>query len=187
MPISVVPPSPPWAMTRMSSRPLAFRAAEIPALTAATLPNRECIHGSRQAVCGYGVVNTSRHPVALAAMILPSAARMCGIDCIARAQRFATTLAGTVAGVEGVADRSTLACHRAPCVVQQSVAHGKGAGLVELDPLLRLGDVLSWAGLLRWFLAAGHNADVAQNTLRARPRALHGLQPLELAADDIHI
>jgi len=40
-PMSVVPPSPPCATTRTSSRPLAFMAAAMPGPTAAALPNSE--------------------------------------------------------------------------------------------------------------------------------------------------
>ncbi len=68
-PMSVVPPSPPWAITRTSlSCPLTFSAAAMPVPTAAALPNSEWIHGSCHEVSGYGVENTSRQPVALAAI-----------------------------------------------------------------------------------------------------------------------
>ena len=40
----------------------------MPEATAAAFSNRECIQGMRQADCGQGVVNTSRHPVALETM-----------------------------------------------------------------------------------------------------------------------
>jgi len=66
-PMSVVPPSPPWAITRTSGRPRARFAAATPDATAAALPNSEWIHGIRHDVCGYGVENTSRQPVALTA------------------------------------------------------------------------------------------------------------------------
>ena len=74
--MSVVPPSPPWAMTRtlglprvpLALRALTLSAAAMPVPTAAALPNRLWIHGSCQLVSGYGVENTSRQPVALAAM-----------------------------------------------------------------------------------------------------------------------
>ena len=69
-PMSVVPPSPPCAITRTSSLPLTFIAAAIPVPIAAALPKSECIHGIVQDVSGYGVVNTSRHPVAFAAISL---------------------------------------------------------------------------------------------------------------------
>jgi hypothetical protein len=75
-PMSVVPPSPPWAMTRTSFRPFTFIAAAMPVPTAAALPNSEWIHGSCQLVSGYGVENTSRQPVALAAISWPWVARM---------------------------------------------------------------------------------------------------------------
>ena len=42
-------------------------AAAMPVATAAVLPNSEWIHGSCHEVSGYGVENTSRQPVALAA------------------------------------------------------------------------------------------------------------------------
>jgi len=67
--MSVVPPSPPWAITLTSERPRTFIAAATPVATAAALPNSEWIHGICHEVSGYGVENTSRQPVALAAMI----------------------------------------------------------------------------------------------------------------------
>ena len=67
-PMSVVPPSPPWATTRTSCLPCARSAAAMPVATAAALPNSEWIHGICHEVSGYGVENTSRQPVALAAM-----------------------------------------------------------------------------------------------------------------------
>ncbi len=57
-------------------RPFTFRAAATPVATAGALPNRECIHGICQEVSGYGVENTSRHPVALTATICPPVARI---------------------------------------------------------------------------------------------------------------
>ena len=80
--MSVVPPSPPWAMTRtgLRARPrrvaLTFSAAAMPVPTAAALPNSEWIHGSCHDVSGYGVENTSRQPVALAAISWPCVARI---------------------------------------------------------------------------------------------------------------
>ena len=65
--MSVVPPSPPCAITRTSVRPFTFSAAAMPVATAAALPNSEWIHGICQEVSGYGVENTSRQPVAFAA------------------------------------------------------------------------------------------------------------------------
>jgi len=76
MPMSTVPPSPPWATTRMSGRPIAFRAAATPEATAGALPNSECSQGICQEVSGNGVENTSRQPVALTAISLPLAARI---------------------------------------------------------------------------------------------------------------
>ena len=60
----------------MSSRPVALSAAATPAATAGALPNSECTQGSCHDDSGYGVENTSRQPVALAATTLPSVARM---------------------------------------------------------------------------------------------------------------
>jgi len=75
MPMSTVPPSPPWPITRMSVRPMAFRAAATPEATAGAFPNRECSQGICQEVCGNGVEKTSRQPVALTAIIWPFVAR----------------------------------------------------------------------------------------------------------------
>ena len=75
-PMSVVPPSPPCATTRVSARPFTRSAAAMPVATAAVLPKSECTHGICQEVSGYGVENTSRHPVALAAMSWPLVASM---------------------------------------------------------------------------------------------------------------
>src|ERR1019366_10740830 len=69
--MSVVPPSPPCATTRTSCRPFTFIAAAIPVATAGALPNSECIHGTCQDDSGYGVENTSRQPVAFAAINCP--------------------------------------------------------------------------------------------------------------------
>ena len=60
----------------MSVRPLTLRAAAIPVATAGALPNSEWIQGSCQDDSGKGVEKTSRQPVALAAISLPSVARM---------------------------------------------------------------------------------------------------------------
>jgi hypothetical protein len=43
--MSVVPPSPPWATTRVAVRPVTRMAAATPEATAAALPNSEWIHG----------------------------------------------------------------------------------------------------------------------------------------------
>jgi hypothetical protein len=75
-PMSSVPPSPPWPTTRMSARPFARSAAAIPVLTAGALPKSEWIQGTCQELSGNGVENTSRQPVALAAIIRPSVARI---------------------------------------------------------------------------------------------------------------
>src|SRR3990170_734441 len=72
-PMSAVPPSPPCAITRTSLRPLALSAAAIPVATAGALPNREWIHDTCHEVSGKGVENTSRQPVALAAINFLSA------------------------------------------------------------------------------------------------------------------
>ena len=54
MPMSTVPPSPPWATTRMSGRPMAFMAAATPEATAGALPNSECSQAICQDVPGRG-------------------------------------------------------------------------------------------------------------------------------------
>ena len=74
--MSVVPPSPPCAMTRTSFLPVTRMAAATPEATADALPNSEWIHGICQEVSGYGVENTSRQPVALTAMIWLPVARI---------------------------------------------------------------------------------------------------------------
>ena len=56
--------------------PFARSAAAIPLATAGALPNSECSQGSCQDDSGYGVENTSRQPVALAAISLPPVARI---------------------------------------------------------------------------------------------------------------
>ena len=55
---------------------MAFSAAATPVATAGALPNSECSHGDLPGVSGYGVENTSRQPVALTAISLPSVARI---------------------------------------------------------------------------------------------------------------
>ena len=60
----------------MSVRPWAFNAAATPVATAGAFPNSEWIQGSCQDDSGNGVENTSRHPVALAAMSWPPVARI---------------------------------------------------------------------------------------------------------------
>jgi hypothetical protein len=74
--MSVVPPSPPCAITRTSSRPRARCAAATPEATAAALPKSEWIHGTCHEVSGYGVENTSRHPVAFTQISLLFVARI---------------------------------------------------------------------------------------------------------------
>ena len=74
--MSTVPPSPPWATTRMSSRPCARNAAATPDATAGALPNSECSHGTCQDDSGYGVEKTSRQPVALTVTSRPFVARI---------------------------------------------------------------------------------------------------------------
>ena len=76
MPMSTVPPSPPWPTTRMSVRPWAVSAAATPEATAAAFPNSECSQAICQDVSGNGVEKTSRQPVALTAIILPLVARI---------------------------------------------------------------------------------------------------------------
>jgi hypothetical protein len=81
-PISVVPPSPPCAITRTelcanpALRAFTLSAAAMPVPTAAALPNNEWSHGSCHELSGYGVENTSRQPVAFAAISWPLVARM---------------------------------------------------------------------------------------------------------------
>jgi hypothetical protein len=74
--MSTVPPSPPWPITRMSSRPFAFSAAATPVATAGAFPNSEWIQGSCHEDSGNGVEKTSRQPVALAAISSPRLARI---------------------------------------------------------------------------------------------------------------
>jgi len=74
--MSTVPPSPPCPTTRTSVRPFALSAAATPVATEGALPNREWIQGICQEVSGNGVEKTSRQPVALAATIWPSVARI---------------------------------------------------------------------------------------------------------------
>ena len=50
--MSVVPPSPPCATTRVSVLPSTRIAAATPVATAAALPNSECIHGICHEVSG---------------------------------------------------------------------------------------------------------------------------------------
>ena len=51
-PMSTVPPSPPWPITRTSLRPLARIAAATPLATAGALPNSEWILEIRHEVSG---------------------------------------------------------------------------------------------------------------------------------------
>ena len=76
MPMSTVPPSPPWASTLTSDRPRAFSAAATPPATAGALANTECSHGSCHELSGYGVEKTSRQPVAFTATSCPLVARI---------------------------------------------------------------------------------------------------------------
>jgi hypothetical protein len=74
--MSIVPPSPPWPITRTSSRPFTFSAAAMPVATDGAFAKRECTHGSCHDDSGYGVEKTSRQPVALAAISCPCVARI---------------------------------------------------------------------------------------------------------------
>ncbi len=62
--MSIVPPSPPCASTRTSSFRLARNAAATPLATDAAFAKSEWNHATCHADSGYGVENTSRHPVA---------------------------------------------------------------------------------------------------------------------------
>ena len=101
--MSTVPPSPPCASTRMSSRPVARNAAATPAAaTDAAFANSECSHGTCHELSGYGVENTSRQPVAFTATRRPFGGADRGVDDVARRERLAAPLAGTVSGVQRV-------------------------------------------------------------------------------------
>ena len=63
--------------TTFSFRPCFLNAASIPEPTAAWFSKREWIQGTFQAVSGYGVEKTSRHPVGETTMVFfPAAFRM---------------------------------------------------------------------------------------------------------------
>ena len=95
--MSIVPPSPPWPMTRMSVRPLTLSAAAIPVATAGAFANSEWSQGSCHDDSGYGVENTSRQPVALAAMSLPFGRAHRGVEDVAGAERLPAALARPMA------------------------------------------------------------------------------------------
>ena len=114
-----------WCRRR---RPARSRARHVQARWPPDLQRRRDAGGHRRARCrtasgstasatrspGYGVEKTSRQPVALAAINwLPRGAHR-GVDRVARAERFAATLARAMPGVERVA---ALACRPAPCAV----------------------------------------------------------------------
>ena len=50
--MSTVPPSPPWASTRVSVLPCAFSAAATPLATDAALAKTECSHGNCHELSG---------------------------------------------------------------------------------------------------------------------------------------
>ena len=66
--------------------PSTFSAAAMPVATAGALPNSEWIQGSCQEDSGNGVEKTSRQPVALAAIILPSGGPHRRVERVARAR-----------------------------------------------------------------------------------------------------
>ncbi len=122
-------------MTRVFVSPRTFKAAATPVATAAALPNSECIQATCHDVSGYGVEKTSRHPVALTTMSCRSVAASRGVEDVAGAERLAAPLAGPVARRERVRAHA-VGLHRAQLRVDEAVADGETAHLVELDRLL---------------------------------------------------
>ena len=130
--MSTVPPSPAWASTRTSSRPVARIAAATPEATAAALPNNECSHGTCQADSGNGVEKTSRHPVALTVTRRPSVARIAASITTRAAERLAAAAACAMA--RGDRARPLGGRLHGPLAgIQQPVAGREGADLVELE------------------------------------------------------
>ena len=99
--MSTVPPSPPCASTRTSSRPLARSAAATPDATAAALPNSECSQGTCHGTSGNGVENTSRQPVAFTVTSRPLGRLHRGVDHVAGGERLPAAPAGAMPGVSG--------------------------------------------------------------------------------------
>ena len=93
------------------------------------------------------------------------------VDGVARTERLAAALARPVAGVERIVslDRRL---DGALLGLEQAIADGEGAGLIELDELVHQAT----------FAATG--ADVAQQVLGDRAAAAHLRLALELAVDD---
>lgn len=76
-PAAAPPAAPPVANKRCwALAACTFSAAAMPVPATAALPNSEWIQGNAHEVSGYGVENTSRQPVALAAMSWLPVARM---------------------------------------------------------------------------------------------------------------
>ena len=119
--MSTVPPSPPWPMTRTSSRPLAFSAAAMPVATAGALPNSEWIHGSCHDVSGIRRGEDLQAAGRVGGDQLAVGRAHRGVERVARAERLAAALAGAVAGGERVR-RARVGLHRALLGVEQAVA-----------------------------------------------------------------
>jgi hypothetical protein len=175
--MSVVPPSPPWAITRtlLFSSPafsaLTLSAAAMPVpdrsgvaeqrMDPRQLPRRFRV-GRREHLEAAGGVGGDE-------LVAGGAHRR--VDGIARAERLAAALARPVAGVERIVslDRRL---DGALLGREQAIADGEGAGLIELDG---------------WFIQATFAAtgpDVAQQVLGDRAAAAHLRLALELAVDD---
>ena len=76
MPMSVVPPSPPCAITRTFGAALHFHRRRNARRHRRGVAEQRVHPGDLPGGLRIGVENTSRHPVAFAAIRLPSAARM---------------------------------------------------------------------------------------------------------------
>ena len=164
MPMSTVPPSPPWPMTRTSLRPLTFSAAAMPVATAGAFAEqrvqprhlpRGLRVGRREDLQAAGRVGGDQLPVGRAHR---------GVERVARAERLAAALAGAVALGDRVAAVG-VGLHRAQLGVEQAVAGRVASHLVELDR--------SRAAMAS-DRPGGDDADVAQHVLGVRPRAPPG-------------
>ena len=132
--MSVVPPSPPWAMTRTSGRPLTFQRRRDARRHGSGVAEQRMDPGN---LPGSLRVRRREHLEAAGGIRgnqLPGRRLHRRIDCVARAQRLAAALAGAVTGVQGIR-AAHVGLHRALLGRQQPVAHREGAGLVELDRL----------------------------------------------------